>query len=167
MGNENLRKIFFEYGIWRLSEIIYVRLFPGLGGLGALIVRLRRRAREEGVSVREAKEIFFLDMVLTSLYVMPLALLTEAFYQFFQLTSISNFDRDYYYAWCFLFAAPAIGVTIVRGVESAKAVVVGFMKGNSEVIFALGRNSYAAIHLAATSVVLYGFFLNMFRAFGY
>ncbi|MEV6817133.1 hypothetical protein AB0M72_00130 [Nocardiopsis dassonvillei] len=108
-----------------------------------------------------------MDMVLTSLYVLPLALLAEAIFQFFQLASISNFDRDYYYAWCFLFAAPAIGVTIVRGVESAKAVAVGFLRGDGEVMFALGRNSYAAIHLTATSVVVYGFFLNMFRAFGY
>jgi hypothetical protein len=100
---EILKRIFVEYGIWRLSEIIYVRLFPGLGGLGDLIVRLRRRAREEGVSVREAKEIFFLDMMLTSLYVLPLALLTEIIYQLFQLTSVSNLDRDYYYAWCFFF----------------------------------------------------------------
>jgi hypothetical protein len=57
----------------------------------------------------------------------------------------------------FLFSAPAIGVTFVRAVESAKAVLVGFMKGGREVVFGLGRNSYAAIHLVATSVILYGF----------
>jgi hypothetical protein len=161
-AKEILKKLFVEYGIWRISEILYVRLFPGLSGLGNIIVRLRRRAREEGVSVREAKEIFFLDMVLTSLYVLPLALLTEIIYQLFQLTSVSNLDRDYYYAWCFFFSAPAIGVTFVRAVESAKAVVVGFIKGSREVVFALGRNSYAAIHLVATSVIVCGFFVNMF-----
>ncbi|MFE1400755.1 hypothetical protein ACFW53_22710 [Nocardiopsis dassonvillei] len=167
MRNEILRKIFLEYGIWRLSEIVYIRLFPGLGGLGAHLVRLRRRAREEGASVREAKEIFFLDMVLTSLYVLPLILLTEVIYQLSQLASISNFERDFYYAWWFLFSAPAIGVTFVRAIESGKAVLVGFTRGSRGVVFALGRNSYAAIHLTATSVVVYGFFLNMFRAFGY
>lgn len=156
-----MRKIFVEYGIWRLSEILYARLFPGLGGLRDLIVKLRRRARGEGVSVREAKELFLADMTLTSLYVMPLWLAAEVVYWLLQMASISSFEKDYYYAWAFLFAAPAIGVSIVRGVESARAVLIGFSKGNRHIMFALGRNSYAVIHLAGVSVVVYAFLLNV------
>lgn len=76
-GPKCLDHLFVEYGIWRFSEILYSKLFQRLSKLEAQLSGLRRKARNEGMVVREAKELFLLDMVLTSLYVLPLAVGAE------------------------------------------------------------------------------------------
>lgn len=152
-GPECLDHLFLEYGIWRFSEILYAKLFPRLSKLEAQLSGLRRKARNEGMVVREAKELFLLDMVLTSLYVLPLAVGAELI-SFLTKMVFVNFDTEVYFVLVFFFAAPAIGVTFVMGVESARATVLGVSRGRNGKMFAFGRNLYLAIHLPVTFFVM-------------
>lgn len=148
---------FSEYGTRRPSEILFVRIFPRLQGLGSLLERMRRNARFNGVDIRDAKELFFLDMVLTLLYILPLVVVAEILYQVAPSSLHLGGDGESFFLFTFLLGAPAIGVTFIMVVESARAVFLGIIRGGGGKMYSLGGGSYFALHVIFTLIVLCGF----------
>ncbi|MDE3725213.1 hypothetical protein PWG71_27855 [Nocardiopsis sp. N85] len=148
---------FSDYGTRRLSEILWVKVFPQLRGLGALLGKMRRDARFKGVNIRDAKELFFLDMVLTLLYVLPLILVAEILYQTAPDAFFLGGDRESYFLLAFFFGAPAMGVTFVMVFESARAFFLGLIRGGEGNMFSLGGRPYLILHTIFTAFVLCGF----------
>ncbi|WP_143173531.1 hypothetical protein [Nocardiopsis flavescens] len=96
-------------------------------------------------------------MVLTLLYILPLVLVAEILYQVAPSGLHLGGNRESFFLFVFLLGAPAIGVTFVMVVESARAVFLGIIRGGDGKMYSLGGGSYFVLHVIFTLIVLCGF----------